>query len=159
MSNIEIKKVKITNKMFLETEYTERTMDDFLEIKKKSNQVIHDDLKEAMKALDEHCSALCEQFKKNKELAEVSVTGFSIGGDGDSEGITLIGTRKLSTDKVLNLVSPFERFEDSDYKSMGDLAQLIELAKAEVMAYLFEDKHAPKAQTEIEFGDENLGNQ
>lgn len=148
MSHIEIKKAKLIRKMFLEVEYTERTEDDTLEIKKKSNSVVHEDLKASFDALAPHLGKLCEQPKD----AVMSVSGFTI--TGSEEGIVLTGTRKLSNGKMLNLNSPNEKYEDSDYEDINEVAQLLEVAKGEIHEYLFEGKHAPKAQTELEFEEE-----
>lgn len=85
-----------------------------------------------------------------KIVTAMECMGFSIGGSGDSEGVTIIGRRDLSSGSVLNLTSPFTKFQ-SDYSFTSELAELIETCKAEVYSYLFEGKHQPDAQMKIEF--------
>lgn len=85
-------------------------------------------------------------------LVDMECTGFSIGGSGDNEGVTLIGKRELSTNKTLNLTAPFTKWDDSmPYRHSSDLAELIETCKAEVYSYLFEGKHQPDAQMSFAF--------
>lgn len=88
-------------------------------------------------------------------LVDMECTGFSIGGSGDNEGVTLIGKRELSTNKTLNLTAPFTKWDDSmPYRHSSDLSELIETCKAEVYSYLFEGKHQPDAQMSFEFPEE-----
>lgn len=148
MSNITIKKAKLIRGLFLEVEYTERTEDDTLEIKKKSNQVVHEDLKDSFQKLAPHLESLCEQ----PEESEITISGFTITGMDD--GFVISGSRKLSNGKVLNLNSPNERWEDSEYRYRDEIGQLLEEAKSEIHQYLFEGKHAPKPQQEFDFPEE-----
>ncbi len=145
MQTHEIKKVKLKRGMFLQVDYTLNTEDDTQEISKSSNSVVHDDLKQALKNLSPHLRDLCEQAADS----EMEVTGFTITGGG--EGIVLTGTRKLLSGKTLNLNSPNERWENSEYSASQELGELLETAKGEVSQYLFEGKHAPKAQQELDF--------
>lgn len=96
-------------------------------------------------------------FKFSKDdwaiLDNILCTGFSIGGSGESEGVTLIGRREMSTGSILNLVSPFAKWE-GDYDYASELATIIEALKAEVSLYLFEGKHQPDAQMSLPFGEE-----
>jgi len=77
--------------------------------------------------------------------------GFSIGGSGESEGITLIGYRELEAGKVLNLTSPFQKWDGDNrmYSFDSELAEVIENCKNEVHLYLFEGKHQPEAQLDM----------
>lgn len=142
-----IKKVKLRQGMFLEVDWTERTADDFLEQSTKSNNAVHNDFINALKGLTVHLRELSEQ----PENANMEVIGYSIGGSGESEGVTISGSRTLSSGKKLNLNSPFEKYEDSDYGAISELINQLQVIEAEVHAYLFEGKHAPKAQLEMEF--------
>ncbi len=76
------------------------------------------------------------------------IVGFSIGGSGDSEGVTLTGYRELKNEKVLNLVSPFTKWDD-DYELASELGEVIEECKSEVKKYLFEGKHQPDVQGDL----------
>lgn len=93
----------------------------------------------------------------NLEVARsISCVGFSIGGDGGHEGVTLIGSRTLANGKVLNLVSPFQKWSDDNYNYAHsfELSEIIEECKGEVAAYLFEGKHAPDKQMTLAFEEE-----
>lgn len=81
-------------------------------------------------------------------ISKISCSGFSIGGSGDSEGVTIFGVRELSNGKKLNIVSPFTRWDD-DYTYAFDLAQIVEECKGEVYLYLFENKHQPETQLDM----------
>lgn len=86
----------------------------------------------------------------NLEIAKtIMCTGFSIGGSGDNEGISLIGRRVLSGERILNLVSPFQQWDDHDYPYVEELAEQIEICRQEVHLYLFEGKHQPDNQLSL----------
>ena len=87
---------------------------------------------------------------------DFTVTGFSIGGSGDNEGVTLIGQKKLSTEKILNITTPFEKWEGSEYSFISELADAIESCKHEVEQYL-NGKMAPPAQQELDLMVEEQG--
>lgn len=132
---ITIKKAKIKNEV-LEVEYTEEINGNSNTVKKECEALVHDDLKNAFVALDEHLVALCEQD------AECTCTGFSIGGHDEHEGITLIGRRELANNRILNLVSPFTKFNDefAPYSGSGEMEDAIGLCKEEIHKYLFDGK-------------------
>lgn len=115
MQNVTIKKAQIKDGNYLSVEYSESLPDGFSSIKKECKIPVHPDLKLAFAKLDRHLSALSFQYNANGVITlDISCKGFSIGGSGESEGVTLIGTRILPSDKVLNINSPFQRF-DSDF--------------------------------------------
>ena len=72
----------------------------------------------------------------------LDVTGYSIGGDGDNEGVTLVAKRFLKTGKVLNLCAPFTMFnnENESYINAFELEQEIQSCEFEVKEYLFNKK-------------------
>ena len=145
MNGITIKKASIKDGSYLSVEYSEHQPDGFSSIKKECKIPVHPDLKLAFTKLDKHLAKLSFQYNKDGEIniSSISCKGFTIGGSADSEGVTLIGTHTLPSDKVLNINSPFQRF-DSDfyyYENMGDLIEELEECKQEVHAYLFEGKH------------------
>jgi hypothetical protein len=154
-SGVEIKKAKIKDDLFLEVEYSEEVKDGVNQVKKSCTAPVHDDLKTSFEKLDAHLCELCEQFNSEciSDISNVTCKGFTIGGNGDSEGVTLIGSRELESGKLLNLVSPFYKWADEDYPEINDLAAIIEECKHEVHLYLFVGKHKPEAQQELPFGD------
>lgn len=149
-NRINIKKAKMMDDLFLYVEYS----DESATVKRDCKDPIHDDLKFQFRKLDDHLSRLCEQYNERGELDTFNVNckGFTIGGSGDHEGVCLIGYRGFDTGKCLNLVSPFQKWDDSEnYEYVGELAEIIEACKYEVMQYLFEGKHQPSSQMELEF--------
>lgn len=78
-------------------------------------------------------------------------SGFTIGGNGDSEGVTLVGRRLLANGKTLNLVSPFQKWEGDNYNYswISELSEIISECRGEVHLYLFEGKHQPDTQLSL----------
>ena len=180
MAEVTIKKAKIKDNLYLEVEFSEVVKDGTNEVKKVCTAHIHDDLRLAFRRLNTHMALLTEQaietakkavpvcygddeerqrevqhFKfddRNLAIAkETACSGFTIGGTGDHEGVTLIGRRTLTAARILNLVSPFLKWTDDiyDYKHLDDLSEIIEACKGEVKLYLFEGKHAPDNQLKL----------
>jgi hypothetical protein len=149
-SKIQLKKAKIKDSLFLEVEYSETIADGTNTVKKDCTAPVHDDLKNAFAELDDHLSRICEQWTTNNRFDETQCKGFTIGGSGDNEGVTLIGSREIKYG-VLNIVSPFTKW-DSEYENIIELGEAIETCKHEVKLYLFEGKHQP-AQQKLPFED------
>lgn len=162
-----IKKAKIDKEMFLNVTYHEsiilisgtKRKDIGGSITRDGENAIHDDLKAAFKKLNPHLALIAEMIANpalddldmiSDEVKDFNVTGFSIGGNGDTEGVTLIGQRTLSTGKILNLTTPFEKWDGSEYAFINELAETIEECKHEVELYL-NGKMAPPAQQEMDF--------
>jgi hypothetical protein len=125
---------------------------------REGENAIHDDLKNAFAKLHPHLALISEMITTSaNEIDDINedayrdfkVTGFTIGGGGDSEGVTLIGQKKLSTEKTLNITTPFTKWSD-EYGFVSELAEAIESCKHEVTEYL-NGKMAPPAQQEMEF--------
>jgi len=74
------------------------------------------------------------------------------GGSDEHRGATVIAQRKLRSGKVLNLISPFTKFdsETSDYVHCYELDACCEGVVSEVNFYLG-GKYAPDPQLELEF--------
>src|SRR5262249_52810606 len=90
-------------------------------------------------------------------LDKFTVVGYSIGGKEDDQGITITGYRLTDRGKTFTFNSPFERFEQSDesqYKYMEDLQDVVADIEEEVLQYLKKDKRAPDPQREINFPDQ-----
>jgi hypothetical protein len=129
------------------------------EVSKKCSQIVHADLKKAMDRLKLHLVMVCEQPEAGLidietihqvELDEFNnyvVTGYSIGGNDESAGVTIIGQKLLKSGSVLNLITPFIKFEDSDaYLFAGELYSDISSCNYEVEEYLFAEKWGIKQQ-------------
>lgn len=148
------------------------------DLTKKSDQLIHPDLRAAFDRLKPHLVLICEQkedqlIKDSLYIAQigsessslddfdvqlldhVDVSGFVISGSNEHLGVTLIGSKSVDCG-TLNLISPFTKYE-SDYKHGLDLAEAIQACVYEVEQYLFEGKCAiaEPTQLEIEFNDED----
>lgn len=157
-----IKKAKLYNDKFLEIEFenVERQKDDSFvtdQFKLTAGHIVHDDLLKSFAALKPHVITLCELDEwenvvgQEEKLFKYSCTGFTIGGSNEHEGVTLIGRKTLSSKKVLNLITPFTKYdmETTDYEYSEELRIAVLNACAEVIAYL-DGKHAPNPQLELE---------
>lgn len=159
--NINIKKAKIKDNIFLEVEYTEELQGHTKKDNKLSSTVpVHQDLKDAFQNLHKHLAVLCDEVKapkkqefKESEFTQFSVRGFSIGGSDDSEGVTISGA-KDGKFGIVNLNTPFIKFESENYPFTTDLSADINRCMNEVEQYLFEGKRAPEQQLVMDFGDD-----
>lgn len=145
---MEITKAKITKDSTLVATYKDENGTTTVEGK----NLVTSDLINAFAKLIPHIALLTEQKEANEvEMIEdvpdeisriLDVTGYSIGGDGDNEGVTLVGKRFLKTGKVLNLCSPFTMFnnENEQYANCFELLQEIQACEFEVKEYLFNKK-------------------
>jgi hypothetical protein len=163
----EIKRVKVKNGQ-LTADYAEKYLDANFsnEITKSPEQYVHSDLKRTFSLLKPHVAAVCEMPEAgsvdvsnpsdedlNETLGKIIITGYSKGGSGDSKGVCIIAQRLLKTGQVLNITTPFTRFEDETgdgYRYGGELRQVIDRCDYEVDAYLFEGKWGMK-QFSIDF--------
>lgn len=162
--DITIKNASIKNRIFLKYGY-----DHIVETTKYSHPSttgdapIHEDLNEAFQALIPHFAFICEEISEsvcrqaindfnrgtvqNSEtdpLRKYDVSGFTLGKD--SEGVTISGIKSLEVG-VLNINTPFKKWEDIDYPFMDELIEAVDLLKSEVYEYI-EGKRAPvKHQT------------
>lgn len=153
--SVVIKKAKIKGDT-LEVEYEETTPDGTATVKKAWNARIHQDLRDAFKELNVHLSELCEQYSKEGfgfMESGINCTGYSLGGADEHAGVTLIGQRELENKRILNLVSPFVKWEDENaaYYNIEILETAIDKCTKEVLAYLFKGKHAPDPQGKLSF--------
>jgi hypothetical protein len=164
----EVRKVKVKNDQ-LTADYTEKYPDANYknEVTKASEQYIHPDLKYALGLLKPHVALICEMPEAgsvkdvtspsdgelNETLDRIIVTGYSKGGNDDSAGVCIIAQRILKTGQVLNITTPFTKFDDEigdGYPYGGALKSVVERCDYEVDAYLFEEKWGLK-QLELEF--------
>lgn len=131
------------------------------DVQKKCNCAPHPDMIAAFDRLAPHLINLCEQEapakvgeggKMEYDTDKFKVTGFTIGGEGEHEGVTLIGQKRLANNRVLNLIAPFTKWEDENngYRHSLEMKTDIELCNYEVEE-LLNGKKAQDAQTKIEF--------
>jgi len=158
MNKITIKKAKIKDDIFLDVEFTEELSGHSKkDIKISCTTPIHDDLIQSFKQLHKHLTILCDEIEvpkqadfKTAEFHEFIVRAFSIGGNDENEGVTLSGYKK-GRFGIVNLNTPFTKFEDADYPFISCLVEDISIAIYEVEQYLFEGKRAPEKQLELDF--------
>ena len=143
-----ITKAKVTKDNTLVATYTDETGTVTVEGK----NLVTNDLINAFKALVPHLAFLCEQKEAAgtdflEDLPDnigsiLEVSGYTLGGDGDSRGVTLTGKRFLKSNKVLNLNAPFTKFadENENYAFQFELEQAIESCCYEVNEYIFNKK-------------------
>ena len=145
---MEILKAKITKDNTLVATYKDENGTTTVEGK----NLVTNDLKRAFSMLVPHIAFLCEQKEAENRLSLdelpdnietiLEVTGYTVGGDGDSKGVTVTGKRFLKSSKVLNLNTPFTKFNDENeqYDFQFELEQAVEQCDFEVREYLFNKK-------------------
>jgi hypothetical protein len=160
MEKVKIKKAKIKDGLFLDVEFTEDLPGHSKKDTKLSCTVpVHEDLLKAFEKLPKHLAILTDALAKpskvkkleeweDEELTKFAVKGFSIGGNDENEGVTLSGSKKGEYG-LINLNTPFQKWEASDYKHIGDLGSDINDCIYEVEQYLFEGKKAPESQLSL----------
>ena len=158
---MEILKAKVTKDNTLTATYRDETGTVTIEGK----NLVTSDLTNAFSELVSHMAFLCEQKEADgkkflNDLPDnigniLEVTGYSVGGDGESRGVTLTGKRFLKSNKVLNLNSPFTKLEDDNepYQFAFELEQAISACEYEVNEYLF-NKKWKVVQQELPFEEE-----
>lgn len=157
---MEILKAKITKDNTLVATYKDENGTTTVEGK----NLVTNDLKRAFSMLVPHMAFLCEQKEAENRLSLdelpdnietiLEVTGYTVGGDGDSKGVTVTGKRFLKSSKVLNLNTPFTKFNDENeqYDFQFELEQAVEQCDFEVREYLF-NKKWKVVQQEFSFED------
>lgn len=164
-----IKKAKLNGVGYLELEYIEDVTNEAgekftVECSKKCTWDVHPDFLNILDELKPHLAVLCEQVehmlsimawdnateKGHPILSKLKVTGFVIGGADEHEGVTLIGRRMLANNRVLNLISPFTKWEDehNGYEYGYELANIINRLQIESDLYL-DGKMRPSAQLSL----------
>ena len=169
---MDFKKIKFNRSgMTLEVLYFETmTLNDTTvtnEINKKCNMIVHEDFIKALEGLKVHFALLCdlrevnnfpgdfgdeiEKFDHETFLEKIKITGISLGGEDESAGVVIVGQKELPGGGVLNIVTPFTRF-DSDYSYCLALELAVDNLGGEAEQYLFEQKWGIK-QLELPFED------
>lgn len=158
-----IMKAKVTKDNTLVAIYKDENGDT---ITHEGKNLVTSDLLDAFRDLIPHIAILCEQKEAGEEgidtLPEsiytvLEVSGYSIGGSDDNEGVTLTGKRFLQSKKVLNLNAPFTMFsnENETYEYAFELEQAILACEYEVKEYLF-NKKWKVVQQELPFEEDTL---
>ncbi|MFA6058923.1 MAG: hypothetical protein WC756_12045 [Taibaiella sp.] len=168
MASVEIKKAKIVNKDFCKFSYDESTENNgFQEVDVSSGNIIHDDMRIAFRQLAPHLAFICDEVddstdlgkamdsmeKLNESLAihktlqKYRVTGMTITGSQDSQGVIITGVKKLKTEKIVVFNTPIVKWTD-EYQYSSELRIAIEKVKAEVLEY-HDGKKAPEAQMDL----------
>lgn len=137
-----IKKIKIKSGL-AEIQFTLEKSKNLETFTYSSTALIHKDFAEAMQGLADFFKALTEQECENNRLL---ITGITFGGYDEHAGVVIVGQRKLAANRVLNLVSPFVKFDDIAPQNQ-DLITCCTL-EAELFT---EGKIAASLQHEIEF--------
>lgn len=165
MVTVQIHKAKLTSMNYMDIEYNETLSfedDQFTnEGTKKCTWDVHNDLKLLLDKLKPHLALMCEQIEETEMvdlwhehplMSKIKVTGYVIGGEGEHEGVTLIGRRQLAHNRVLNLITPFTKWEDehNGYMYSHDVKTIITDLELEVIEYM-NGKKAPSLQQKLEF--------
>lgn len=167
-ANIEINKASIVSSLFLSYEYDETEIGVRVTNHKcKSDAPIHDDLRDAFKALTPHLAMISEMKKKpdlvkdldqktvsEELLKKYRVKGFIVEFKKGATFITLLGEKKLSNGRIISFSTPpTDRGTDEDaYEFFDTLVELVEYCQEEILEYM-NGKQAEQMQTEL-FGDE-----
>ena len=118
------------------------------EMSRKSSQVMHADMKAALNRLRIHMVCVCEQPEADQitdenvynfdpeELENYEITGYSLSGSDDNAGVVITGKKLLKNGTVLNINTPFTKFEDEEnYPHGGSLLNDITGCNFEVLAH------------------------
>lgn len=152
-------KVKITKDDTLDVTFTEVVNGQKLTHSSVvGDGVVHGDLKKAMGKLAPHLAFICdlkeEEFVDKKKFSKTDInefdkliiSGFTIGGSGEDEGICIIAQKMLAT-QVLNLTSPLTKLAEYDFAS--ELGETMEGIIYEAKEYIAGNKYSAK-QLELE---------
>lgn len=167
---MEFKKIKLTKDGGLEIHYKGYTRAGAQsygqEVILVSEMPPHKDLINAFEKLNFFLAELCEQHdcvvestmsvSAAAELEQSDVTqrvecrGVTLGGSDEHSGICLVGRRKLEGKRILNLVSPFRKWEDpnDEYLRAWELRNAYQTLEDEAGEYL-KGKYAPNPQGDL----------
>lgn len=157
--NITIKNASIKSTIFLKYGYDHFVNSTKFTHNSSGDAPIHDDLRDAFADLTPHFAFICEEISESvcretitdlkqrvihlddetDPLRKYDVLGFALGKD--SEGVTIIGTKRLESGKSININTPFMKWDD-DYAFSSELIASVDLLKSEVYEYI-EGKRAP----------------
>lgn len=144
---------------------------------RKGSLLVHDDMKNAFKKLHPHLAVICEELDPKKindidsiedydyelhketgleyKVSRFHVDSFQITGSGENEGVSIIGSKMLSTGEIVKLTSPKKAWE-GDYIFIMELRAVMDDIISEVELYMTEGKSQPKViQAELEMPEVN----
>jgi hypothetical protein len=147
---MEIKKIKLSKTARLEISYKKQESDgSSSEVNEKHNSKAHQDFVDAMAGLRVHLQLLSGYAKPadvkdpalwGKEVDDFHVSGYSVGGEDEDQGIVITGYRIVPASKKAQILNcPFTRFNESEetrYKHMDHLISMIENVRDEAIKYL-----------------------
>lgn len=168
--NIVIQKATLSG-IFLNYEFEQKDTESNNLMKVKSDLPVHDDLRTVFRRFIPHFAAACDQeldeklLKKAVKDPDLYVTSkddapedtffkytvhtISHNTKKGMNGVTIYGCRRVGEHaEEISFNSPEIDLDDSSYKYVAELTELVEEWKEEVMAYM-NGKHAPKAQIEM----------
>lgn len=164
MSKITITKGKLLKGDLIQIEYlkTDSSESKPAECSEKHTEPPHNDLKKAFKSLAIHSALLCEFIpvasiadikKPDQELTKnFNVTGFTIVGEDEVEGVILSARKTLKSGKTMGFNSAKIMFNDESetaYEFVEDLEQSIGLCKDELRNFL-DGKHGDDVQGKLD---------
>lgn len=182
--NVTITGGHIKDDMFCHYSYSKEVAEGITDkVNWKSQLPVHDDMKTAFRSLNPHLAVICEEvhnleikdiekvpvcpsdvhisdFEKSlegidKKLYAFVVSGVQFDGNGENEGVILIGKKTLSTGDSVQLTTPKITWDGSSYYFINELRVAAAELASEIMAYM-EGKQAPRViQTEMEFPKED----
>lgn len=170
--NITIKNASIKSTIFLKYGYDHFVNSTKFTHNSSGDAPIHNDLRDAFAALTPHFAFICEEISESvcrecindfnqgvfhpteetDPLRKYDVLGFALGKE--SEGVTIIGTKKLDSGKSININTPFLKWDD-DYDFSSELIAAVDLLKSEVYEYI-EGKRAPAQNQTMDMFEEDL---
>jgi hypothetical protein len=161
---MEIKKVKLTKNRSLEISYDEAVISDQgtgnNEVTMKCSFLVHIDMLESLKALRKYLVDICgfpfgiDIEGMPEELDNYNINGFTVAGEEyEGAGVCIIGSKKTANG-VLNITTPFIKYEEYEYNS---LQTAINKCIEETIEYV-NGKCAVK-QTEINFDEADEQNE
>jgi len=174
---IEIKGGRLKDNMFCHYEYDHTVAANTTDSIKRASQVpVHDDMINSFRDLNVHLALICEEIrpeeiqdidnlpemKKDTEdqdqdplalkLSKFSVSAFKVVGNGENEGVVLIGQKVLSTLESVKLETPPVKWQSS-YHFANELHVAVFNVVEEIEQYM-NGKQAPPRQQELDFGAE-----
>lgn len=116
---IVIKSAEIKNSLFLKYSFEQKTPNCKNSGSLTSDQPIHDDLRNAFRALIPHFVHICEEITDealvDESFFKYRVYAITLKGKDEAEQIVLTGSKKLSTGKSIPLSTPEQFLEANDY--------------------------------------------
>ena len=161
---MKIKKIQLTKMSTLSVTYKD---DDGNIVTLEGANIVHKDLKEALRALIPHFALLCEmrettdktlkELEEQKELTNggiynnLMVTGIVLGDD--EVQCQIIGRRILRRGDIINVNSPrLSLVDDDEYGYLSDLSLAVDGLKYEASEYIEERKWGIK-EAQLTFDD------